>query len=43
LVLTSIIFLQGGGFVALLRMSRHQAGYRLPVSDPVDAYSGVLS
>jgi Flp pilus assembly protein TadB len=36
LVLTTIIFLQGGGFVALVRMGRHQVGYRLPVTDQTD-------
>jgi tight adherence protein B len=36
LVLTMIIFLQGGGFVALVRMGRHQVGYRLPVTDQSD-------
>ncbi len=41
LVLTTIIFLQGGGFVALLRMGQHQAGYRLPVTDQTDMGVGV--
>lgn len=42
LVLTTIIFLQGGGFVALLRMGRHQAGYRLPVTDDAALSVGAL-
>jgi Type II secretion system (T2SS), protein F len=43
LVLTAIIFLQGGGFVALVRMGRHQAGYRLPVTDQANSGVGVMA
>jgi hypothetical protein len=42
-VLTTIVFLQGGGFVALLRMSRHHAGYRLPVAQEAEISLGVLT
>ena len=34
-VLSVIVAAQGGGFVWLLRMSRHTAGHRIPVTDAV--------
>ena len=34
-VLSVIVAAQGGGFVWLLRMSRHTAGHRIPVTDSV--------
>jgi tight adherence protein B len=43
IVLTTIVLLQGGGFVALLRMSAHHGGYRLPVSQDVGFNVGVLA
>jgi tight adherence protein B len=42
LVLAAVLFMQGAGFVTLLRMSRHQAGFRLPVSDDPIARLGLL-
>jgi Flp pilus assembly protein TadB len=42
LVLTAIIFLQGGGFVAMVRIGRHHVGYRLPVADQTHVGVGAI-